>query len=490
MGTPPSVPRRRPLAIAEPRARALAANLSALQLARRDIVDVVKAAVADSGLPAQLLTLELTETALIDPRHTPVQTSTTSESRLRLALDDFGTGYASLAALKRFPIDLLKIDRSFVGGLGSNPDRRDHRPTLALARTLDLHVVAEGIETDAQLGSLRAHGCHLGQGFLFAAPMHTAAFDGYLRQPRMQEPDEQVAHCPTDPLANIMLSPAAPIRSAEPADRYRAPEAEHPCREEAPRESGCRVRGAHHRGDSGPAQDGCSNPGRTDPVSRRSGIGSGQSHPWRRKHLAGADLEDVGDTRFVPEGAVAHLVLPVAVVLRLLHCGKRARRRFIGGLLGPSLDDYVKAGLPAVVAGCERALVIGAEVDGLLLAGTGAEVERAIAPHRRKRRDVRTPVGAHRRDPEQLGRFEDVHDVRPGRRPRAGGAEAGVEIGCRSRRWDDDLPVSCRARCTRRSRSRKQVPRPTWGSARASGQALCALRGGLALSTRARPSTG
>jgi diguanylate cyclase (GGDEF)-like protein/PAS domain S-box-containing protein len=202
----------------------VAANLSALQLARRDIVDVVKAAVADSGLPAQLLTLELTETALIDPRHTPVQILHDLRSlAVRLALDDFGTGYASLAALKRFPIDLLKIDRSFVGGLGSNPD--DDAiidATLALARTLDLHVVAEGIETDAQLGSLRARGCHLGQGFLFAAPMHAAAFDGYLRQQRMQEPDEQVAHCPTDPLANIMLSPAAPIRSAEPADRYRS----------------------------------------------------------------------------------------------------------------------------------------------------------------------------------------------------------------------------------------------------------------------------
>ena len=103
------------------------------------------------------------------------------------------------------------------------------------------------------------------------------------------------------------------------------------------------------------------------------------------QHLAGTDLEDVGDARFVVEGAVAHVVLPVAVVLRVPHFGKRAQQGFIGDPLGPSLDDDVEAGLPAVVARGERALIVGAQVEGFLLAGTGAEIERAVAPDRRER---------------------------------------------------------------------------------------------------------
>jgi EAL domain-containing protein (putative c-di-GMP-specific phosphodiesterase class I) len=94
-----------------------------------------------------------------------------------IAVDDFGTGYSSLAHLRRFPVDILKIDHSFVAGLGRNPeDAAIVRAVLALARTLDLAVVAEGVERAEQLHELRALGCERAQGHLFSAPLTEPAF--------------------------------------------------------------------------------------------------------------------------------------------------------------------------------------------------------------------------------------------------------------------------------------------------------------------------
>ena len=100
---------------------------------------------------------------------------------VRLAIDDFGTGYSSLSYLRRFPFDLLKIDKSFIDDVGSVGDQRElTKAIIALGRTLDLQLVAEGIEHTDQLSRLQSMECELGQGFLFAKPMDVDAVDALL----------------------------------------------------------------------------------------------------------------------------------------------------------------------------------------------------------------------------------------------------------------------------------------------------------------------
>ena len=104
---------------------------------------------------------------------------------MSIALDDFGTGYASLTHLKRFPIDVVKIDRSFVRGVGAHPgDEMIVRAIVGLAHSLDMTVVAEGIEEEAQLAYLRRHGCDHAQGFLLGRPATASATSGRLLPPR------------------------------------------------------------------------------------------------------------------------------------------------------------------------------------------------------------------------------------------------------------------------------------------------------------------
>jgi EAL domain-containing protein (putative c-di-GMP-specific phosphodiesterase class I) len=99
-----------------------------------------------------------------------------------LSLDDFGTGYSSLSYLKRFRFDVLKIDKSFIAGLPSSPDDVSLvKAILAMARGLDLRVVAEGVENHDQLAFVTSHGCQLAQGYLFAKPMHLDAYFNYLK---------------------------------------------------------------------------------------------------------------------------------------------------------------------------------------------------------------------------------------------------------------------------------------------------------------------
>jgi EAL domain-containing protein (putative c-di-GMP-specific phosphodiesterase class I) len=104
---------------------------------------------------------------------------------VHLSVDDFGTGYSSLAYLRRFPVDSLKVDRSFVAGLGEDPeDSAIVEAVVSMAHSLRLSVVAEGVETDEQLARLRDLGCELAQGFYFAAPVPPSALDPLSAQTR------------------------------------------------------------------------------------------------------------------------------------------------------------------------------------------------------------------------------------------------------------------------------------------------------------------
>lgn len=150
----------------------MSVNVSARQLIDPRFVDVVADALAETGMPADVLWLELTETALV----TDVQTAATSLRALRnlglhLAVDDFGTGYSSLTYLKRFPVEAIKIDRAFVSGLGLDvEDSAIVEAVVHLGESLGLMVVAEGVETALQLGRLRDIGCPRAQGYLFGRP--------------------------------------------------------------------------------------------------------------------------------------------------------------------------------------------------------------------------------------------------------------------------------------------------------------------------------
>jgi diguanylate cyclase (GGDEF)-like protein/PAS domain S-box-containing protein len=160
---------------AHPNAAALhvAVNVAERQLRDPDFVADVRAALAAGQLPSEALLLEITEGALVqEPERVRRTLVALKALGVRLAVDDFGTGYSSLSYLQRFPIDVLKIDKSFVRGVASEEgDRAIARTVVALGRTLGLHTVAEGVETEAQRAVLAGLGCDLGQGYLFARPL-------------------------------------------------------------------------------------------------------------------------------------------------------------------------------------------------------------------------------------------------------------------------------------------------------------------------------
>jgi diguanylate cyclase (GGDEF)-like protein/PAS domain S-box-containing protein len=151
----------------------LTVNLSARQLSDEPLVEMIASALKDSGLPAERLQLEITEGAMMHNVESAIRT--VKEIRhlgVGVAVDDFGTGYSSLSYLKRFPVDTVKIDRSFVRDLTIDPnDAAIVTTVLAMARNLGLHVVAEGVETRQQLEFLRKHNCHEFQGYLLSRPI-------------------------------------------------------------------------------------------------------------------------------------------------------------------------------------------------------------------------------------------------------------------------------------------------------------------------------
>jgi diguanylate cyclase (GGDEF)-like protein/PAS domain S-box-containing protein len=159
-------------------------NVSARQIIDVDFVTDVRAALEVAGLAAQHLTLELTESIqILDGEGTNQVVAALRDIGVRLAIDDFGTGHSSLSYARRFPVDELKIDRSFIDGLGrSREDAAIVTAAIAFARALHLDVTAEGVETPDQAIRLRALGCDRAQGYLFARPMDEAALAIILRE--------------------------------------------------------------------------------------------------------------------------------------------------------------------------------------------------------------------------------------------------------------------------------------------------------------------
>ncbi len=165
---------------------AISVNVSTRQVRRPGLIEDVEAALAGSGLAPEHLILEITESVLARRREelTDILEEVTS-SGVRLALDDFGTGYSSLSLLQDLPVHMLKVDRSFVQGIGATGSRAPFVRAIAeLAGALGLTVVAEGIEEVGQIAVLRRLGCRIGQGFYFSEPLAPAAFESFVRDSR------------------------------------------------------------------------------------------------------------------------------------------------------------------------------------------------------------------------------------------------------------------------------------------------------------------
>jgi len=174
-------------------------NLSPRQFQNRRIVSMIETILFESGLAPGCLELELTETAMTGDIERAVVTLTAlKELGVRLSIDDFGTGYSSLSYLKRFPIDTLKIDRSFIRDLEtSRTDPEIVQSIMSLARSLGFGVVAEGVETEGQARILRKRSCPCIQGYLISQPLPASAFEQFCRA---------WTHCP--PLHNTPIGPA------------------------------------------------------------------------------------------------------------------------------------------------------------------------------------------------------------------------------------------------------------------------------------------
>ena len=154
----------------------LSVNLSPRQLAAPGLVPLVRGLLERHGWPAEYLALELTENILLDDVDTTIEVLRSLKALgVRLAVDDFGTGYSSLSYLERFPFDIVKIDQSFVEGLGSTGGGLAITAAVVLmARSLGLVTVAEGVETRGQSAVLQSLGCDWGQGYHFARPLPAA----------------------------------------------------------------------------------------------------------------------------------------------------------------------------------------------------------------------------------------------------------------------------------------------------------------------------
>ncbi|MEO1132106.1 MAG: EAL domain-containing protein [Cyanobacteria bacterium J06639_1] len=161
----------------------VAVNVSARQFARPELLDQVDRALLAADLTGDFLKVELTETAVMnDPELSKATFAHIKSRRTRLGIDDFGTGYSSLSYLHRFPVDVLKIDRSFVSDMDDNPESRDLvEVMLTIAQKMGIDAIAEGIETPYQLARLQQLGCQYGQGFYLSRPLPADAVIAFIR---------------------------------------------------------------------------------------------------------------------------------------------------------------------------------------------------------------------------------------------------------------------------------------------------------------------
>jgi diguanylate cyclase (GGDEF)-like protein len=162
----------------------IAVNLTAREFARPDASEYVAAILDEAGLEARYLELEVTESMMMRKPESAVEVLTRMKRMgITVAIDDFGTGYSSLSYLKRFPLDFLKIDQSFIRGLpGDAEDVAITSAIIAMARSLGVQLIAEGVETDAQREFLRELGTHHGQGYLFSKPVPPVEIERLLRR--------------------------------------------------------------------------------------------------------------------------------------------------------------------------------------------------------------------------------------------------------------------------------------------------------------------
>ena len=176
----------------------VAVNLSARQFRTGDLLQTVREALETSGLQPSLLDLELTESMIMDdPRSAEAAMRSLKQLGVSLSLDDFGTGYSSLNYLRRFPVDSLKIDRSFIQDVVADPSGASVvTSVIAIAHNLGISAIAEGVETAAQLEFLAASGCDLLQGYLFSRPVPADDFAELVRQKRQLPPESRARRDP------------------------------------------------------------------------------------------------------------------------------------------------------------------------------------------------------------------------------------------------------------------------------------------------------
>jgi len=162
----------------------LAVNVSPYQFSQSDMSGLLAIVLAETAFPANCLELELTESGLMEKEEESVAILNSLRAQgVRLAIDDFGTGYSSLAYLKRFPLDVLKIDKSFIDDIPHKQDDMEIAATIvAMGHTLGFKVLAEGVETVEQLDFLQQQGCDLYQGYLNSHPLSAEDFDELLRE--------------------------------------------------------------------------------------------------------------------------------------------------------------------------------------------------------------------------------------------------------------------------------------------------------------------